>query len=100
MKCGCSYELFMHLNPHRLEPFFESNRLKIDEQLKMQENYAWLQGMFNRQAVVSALNKNVRYPRNPWELIEDSHNKKDDLTDGQKFALFMVKHNKARKNRA
>jgi hypothetical protein len=102
MKCGCSYELFMHLNPHRLEPFWESDRLRNKEQMEIQKSIAWLQGMYNRVAMISAINRNVRYPNSPYDMQNEMRGQTDDegnfsMTDGQRFALFMVKHNKARK---
>lgn len=107
MKCGCGYELFWHLNPVKLESFYEAYRLKVREDVVMQDSFAWLQGAYVREAFLSVINRTASYPREPRGL-----NREDDLyyenqnqntesrsphkmTDGQNFALFMVKHNKA-----
>lgn len=104
MKCGCGYELFWRLNPAKLESFYESYRMKIKEKVLMQDNFAWLQGVYVRDAVLSIIGK-ASYPRSPKGIEQDNdfyvnqnQNTESDsprrMTDGQKFALFMVKHNK------
>jgi hypothetical protein len=105
MNCGCNYELFWHLNPRKLEPFFEAYRLKMKEQVTMQDSFAWLQGVYVRDAFLSCINKSVTYPKGPMGLNQDSDYSRDQdtesrsphkkMSDGQNFALFMVKHNKA-----
>lgn len=105
IKCGCSYELFWHLNPRKLEAFFEAYKLKAKEDASLQDSFAWLQGVYIRDAILSCFGK-TNYPREPKGLNHDDdyyldQNQDNDsgskgkLSDGQNFALFMVKHNKA-----
>jgi hypothetical protein len=105
MKCGCSYELFMHLSPRKLEVFYETHRLKAKEQLANFDNLAWMIGSYVRTAIVSSLSDKTSYPEYPLSVEQtnntvENNNKNETMSDGQKFALFMVKHNKARKNKA
>lgn len=106
MNCGCGYELFWRLNPHKLQVFFEAKKQKIKEDAQMNDAFAWLLGTYVRDAFLSSINRNSSYPRSPRGLNQnddyydqnqddesESPNKK--MSDGQKFALFMVKHNKA-----
>lgn len=104
MNAGCDYELFWHMNPKKLGPFFEAKRLQVKEQVTVQDRFAWLQGVYVRRAFLSCINKNSSYPRNPIGLNRDEEYDQDaedtsqhKMTDGQNFALFMVKHNKALK---
>jgi hypothetical protein len=109
MNCGCSYELFWRLNPHKLQVFFEAKRKKTKEDVQMQDFFAWLLGTYVKDAFLSSINKNSSYPRSPRGLNQDDNfyynqnqEDKDDesrspnrnMSDGQRFALFMVKHNK------
>lgn len=106
MNCGCGYELFWHLNPAKLECFFEAKRQRIKEEITVQDSFAWLQGAYVREAFLSVLNRNATYPKEPRGLNHDddyydqdqnaeSRSPHKKMTDGQNFALFMVKHNKA-----
>lgn len=108
MNCGCGYELFWRLNPKKLESFYEAYSLKIKEQITMQDSFAWLQGTYVREALMDAVSGKCNYPKRPRGLNDDdefyyenqNQNTESDgprgkMTDGQKFALFMVKHNKA-----
>lgn len=110
LNCGCGYELFWTLNPKKLESFFEAYRLKIKEQITMQDSFAWLQGTYVREALMDAVRGKNNYPRQPRGLNNDDEFYYDNdnqnqatenikphgkISDGQKFALFMVKHNKA-----
>jgi hypothetical protein len=108
LNCGCSYELFWHLNPKKLEPFYEANRLRTKEQTTMQDSFAWLQGFYVREAFLSCINRSVSYPKSPIGLNRDNfYSQGEDaesssphrMSDGQNFALFMVKHNKTIKEK-
>ena len=109
MNCGCGYELFWRLNPHKLQAFFEAKKQKIKEDVQIYDSFAWLLGTYVRDAFLSSINRNSSYPRSPRGLNQDdnfnydqnqdqddeSRSPSKNMSDGQKFALFMVKHNKA-----
>lgn len=109
MNCGCGYELFWKLNPHKLQPFFEAKKQKIKEDTQLNDSFAWLLGTYVRDAFLSSINKSYSYPRSPRGLNQDDNYNYDqnqdqddesrspskNMSDGQRFALFMVKHNKA-----
>jgi hypothetical protein len=95
----------MHLNPHKLEAFYEAHRLETKERAKELDNLAWMIGTYVRVAIVTSFSKKARYPEYPLSEEQtnntvENNNKNETMSDGQKFALFMVKHNKARKNKA
>lgn len=109
MNCGCGYELFWNLNPRKLKAFFEAKRQKAKEDVQLYDFCAWLFGTYMRDAFLSSINRNSPYPRNPrgqnqdddfnYDQNQDRDFESDiqskNMSDGQKFALFMVKHNKA-----
>lgn len=109
MNCGCGYELFWRLNPRKLQAFFEARRQKVKEDVHLHDSFAWLLGTYMRDAFLSSISKNSSYPRNPRGQNQDDdpnydqNQDRDDeseiqsknMSDGQKFALFMVKHNKS-----
>lgn len=102
MNAGCGYELFWHMNPKKLESFFEAKRQKVKEQVTMQDSFAWLQGIYVRDAFLSCISKNTTYPKSPMGHNQDYSRDQNTesrspnrMSDGQNFALFMVKHNKA-----
>lgn len=107
MNCGCSYELFWRLNPRKLKAFYKARELKIKEEMNLQDEFAWLIGGYVRKSIASVMKNSYSYPSRPLgfgdedNLPEDTDKhpaksgRKDRLTDGQRFALFMVKHNKA-----
>lgn len=75
----------------------------------MQDFFAWLLGTYIRDAFLSSINRNSSYPKSPRGLDQDddlnydqnqdtddeSRSPHRNMSDGQRFALFMVKHNKA-----
>jgi len=108
MNCGCGYELFWRLNPRKLRVFFEAKRQKIKEDAQLYDSFAWLLGTYVRDAFLSSISRNSSYPRSPRGLNQDddfydqnrdtddeSRSPNSSMSDGQRFALFMVKHNKA-----
>lgn len=107
LNCGCAYELFWKLNPHKLQVFFEAKSQKTKEYIQIQDFFAWLLGTYVRDAFLSSINRNSSYPRSPkglnrdGEFYDQSQDTDDEsrsphrnMSDGQRFALFMVKHNK------
>lgn len=79
----------------------------MDGDMQLQDLFAWLFGVYVRDAILSSINNRFSYPRRPrgLNLNEDFEYDKDRdtddegrslhmMSDGQKFALFMIKHNK------
>jgi hypothetical protein len=64
------YELFGKLNPKKLEPFRDALQITQDEARAS----LWLQGLYFKIAVVSALNKDVEYPDKPIDLTAKKEN--------------------------
>jgi hypothetical protein len=96
----------MHLNPRRLEAFYEADRLKKEEEAKNLDYMAWMIGSYVKAAIASSISRSISYPEHPLSKEQQTddtagnNNEHETMSDGQKFALFMVKHNKARKNKA
>lgn len=104
MRCGCGYELFWRMNPRKLESFYEAYKIEIKERATMQDSFAWLQGAYIRDAILSVIDKNIRYPKEPLGTNREFYDDEQEtegretqgrMSDGQRFALYMVNHNKA-----
>ena len=77
---GVDYELFWTLNPKSLAPFVKAFELKE----KHSDTMAWLSGLYVRSAIVSAMNKDAKYPTHP---ISDNV-KKRDLTPEDRMNII------------
>lgn len=58
---GVDYDLFWKLTPKTLAPFVKAFHL----QQKREDEQAWLHGVYVRQAILSAMSKDVKYPKVP-----------------------------------
>lgn len=58
---GVDYELFWTLNPKSLAPFVKAFELKQQHE----DTLAWVQGIYIKRAIVSAMNKEAKYPNKP-----------------------------------
>ena len=93
LEYGCSYELFWHLNPTKLEPF----RIAFNNGLKTKNYLAHLQGQYFRDAIASCFSKSAKYPKEPYGTQREENTK--PLTDAEKFAIFAAQLNKQRREK-
>ena len=66
---GVPYETFWHLNPKKLKPFEKAYELKIEARQSRINLEAWLNGLYNQNAVASVLSKDSKYPKKPFDLF-------------------------------
>ena len=66
MMYGMTYDEFWYESLDRLEAYWQKHQYEIEA--KNQE--LWLQGLYNRAAVASALNKKNKYPDKPQRITE------------------------------
>lgn len=59
---GVDYELFWKLTPKSLQPFVSAFNYKRE----LNDYAAWVQGMYIKEAIVSAMVKNAKYPSKPF----------------------------------
>ena len=105
---GCSYELFWHLNPRKLEPFRKKREIEAKQWYDDLDILAWRIGYYDAQAMGLWWGKNNTYPESPLGRSEDDGRvpppgKGGPMSDGAKFAAFAVAHRKTiagRKKRA
>ena len=91
MYCGVPYELFWHLNPKKLEPFYEAEKLRADARENRDNRMAWLIGLYFTHSIASMLPKSrTKYPNTPIDF-----NAKPN-TDAERFAEWAKEHNKAK----
>ena len=100
LRCGCSYDLFWHLNPKKLEPFFKAKREEQDNEYNKICIASHQTGLYVRLAVASCFNKNAEYPKTPFgmdDIQQDSDGQ--TMTDADRFAAFVAAHNAQRKRK-
>lgn len=59
---GISYELFWHLNPRKIKPFYEAYKI----QMKSLEYRKWIEGIYTARAIAS--NFGEKFPEEPLEF--------------------------------
>ena len=74
-----SYELYWDGRPELVIPYRRADILRQ----KRENNNAWLQGAYIRQAVGSLFDKKTKYPKQPYETNEPQVVKPDGLTAKQ-----------------
>lgn len=100
LRCGCSYELFWHLNPKKLEPFFKAKRAEYDNEYNNICIASHKTGLYVRLAVASCFNRNVEYPEIPFEMKDIQQDSGGQtMTDADRFAAFAAAHNAQRKRK-
>lgn len=76
---GVDYELFWELCPKTISPFIKAFMLKQ----KYDDTVAWQTGFYVKLAIVSALNKNAKYPTEPIgkkaEIEETPETKQEEI---------------------
>lgn len=93
---GVPYETFGHLNPRKLEPFRKAKELEAEEKAKMMDYMAWLVGTYTVDAMGVWWGTN----HNPYPETPRGTNSKaappdgEVMSDGAKFAAFVIEHNK------
>lgn len=88
LSIGISYELFWTLNPKKLEPFYEAERIKQEEKYKFENHSTWLNGVYMTKAISACFSKNTNYPEKPIDLTG-----KNQLTLEQKAELWALAMN-------
>lgn len=93
---GVPYDLFKHLNPVKLEPFFEAHRI----QRKMADEDMWrMCGTYMLSALTVAIDRafngrksKIKYIENP--VLSDSFEQKEEFTEEelqQQREMFVAK---------
>lgn len=98
-----SYETFWKLNPKRLEPFRVKREKELKEQAATLDTLAWSIGSYVVDGLAMFFGRNhPLYPSTPRSANENENapkGKGEVMTDGAKFAAFMVAHNRQLKER-
>lgn len=96
--------MFWHLNPKKLEPFFEAYQANVDIEYEKIRIASHQTGLYVRTAVASLFNKNVEYPSVPFGTESEENTSQQDsgakpLTDAEKFEMWMIVHNEQLKRK-
>ena len=91
------YEVFWHLNPRKLKPFEKAYELKLEAKQNAMNLEAWLNGLYNQNAIASVLSKSAKYPQKPFNLFNAK--KKTVKEEGMDFERYVQQFNAMRKNK-
>ena len=80
---GVPYDLFWHLNPAKLEPFYKAQQMKAEAQSNRENTFAWMMGLYTMTAVGAVMSKHGKYPTKPIDLYEKPK------SDAEKFADYV-----------
>lgn len=89
---GVNYDLFWTLNPESLQPFVKAFSLAQ----KNEDRKMWQQGMYIKLAVVSAFNKEAKYPVTPFSNVEKPTPKSNMEIIKERFLANAMVINKAK----
>jgi len=79
---GISDEKFWHLNPRKLDYYKTAYERKHKLDLKDQENIAYLNGLYTKLAISSAINGS-KFPVKPIEFFIDSNRSNNNNEDSE-----------------
>lgn len=91
------YDVFWHLNPRKLKPFEKAYEMELEGKQNAMNLEAWLNGLYNQNAVASIFSKSARYPKKPFELF--GVKKKTAQQEGMDFEKYVKQFNAVRKNK-
>lgn len=94
LSIGISYDLFWTLNPRKLEPFYEAEKIKQEENYKQINYTAWLNGIYVAEAISTCFTKNKKYPESPHEAKKEEEN----WTHAERFGAWATAFNNAHKD--
>lgn len=77
---GMSEEDFWKSNPHKIKFHLEAYKLKKKNEISMNNEFAWLQGVYISHAIGSCFSKKHSYPKDPLKIDTS----KKELTEDEK----------------
>lgn len=92
------YEVFWHLNPRKLKPYEKAYEMEMESRQNAMNLEAWLNGLYNQNAVASVFSKNAKYPKKPFDLF--GGRKKTVQEEGMDFERYVKQFNALRKNKS
>lgn len=95
LSIGIDYNLFWTLNPAKLKPFVESERIRRKNQLDDMNYNAWLHGYYNMLAIGGAMNgKEYPYPKQPIVKEQEKDIVSERKAKAIEFEAWAIKFNK------
>lgn len=86
IRYGIPIDVFWKLNPRYMELYRDAYEDKQKEQIEMIEYQAWVNGIYIKCSVASALDSNNKYPEKPFGIFEgeEDSSENEELTEEQK----------------
>lgn len=94
---GVSYETFWHLNPRKLKPFEKAYELEMESRQARMNLEAWLNGLYEQNAIASIFGKNNKYPTKPFDIFGVSKQKtpEEEVEEFKNYVAEMALKKKA-----
>lgn len=90
LRMGIPIDVFWDLNPKYMYMYQDTYIKEKEEQIKLMDVAAYYQGLYVHQAIASCFNKNAKYPKTPYSLVE----KEKPLSPEEKFKLWIEEFNR------
>jgi hypothetical protein len=95
LSIGIDYNLFWTLNPAKLKPFVEAEKIKRKNQLDDMNCNAWLQGYYNMLAIGGAMNGSEHpYPKQALSKQTEKDIISERKAKAIEFEAWAIKFNK------
>lgn len=69
------------MNPAKLKPFFEADKIRFKNKMSDMETSAYVNGIYVAKAVGACLSKGSKYPEKPLGIFEFDKREEKELTE-------------------
>lgn len=83
MAVGIDYRLFWHLNPTKIKPFFEADKIRFKNKMSDMETSAYVNGIYVAKAIGACLSKNGKYPEKILGIFDLDKQKEKPMTEDE-----------------
>lgn len=80
---GIDYKLFWHLNPKKLKPFWEADKIRVQSHMIENEAVSYMNGLYVAKAISACFSKGNKYPDKPIGILGEKTQK--EMTEEEKI---------------
>lgn len=81
---GIDYKLFWHLNPKKLKPFWEADKIRIQSRMAANETVSYMNGLYVAKAISACFSKGNKYPDKPIGIFSFNEKTQKEMTEEEK----------------
>lgn len=75
LAAGIDYKLFWHLNPKKLKPFWEADKIRFQSRMAENEAVSYMNGLYVAKAISACFSKGNKYPDKPIGIFNEKTQK-------------------------